>query len=83
MIASRIWGGWVSEFFVMLCDGKQGGEWYFMKGRNVTVKKNHKAFFCTIVRRSGFHRTLMVSSHVSMVIAFLLSFCTYGHFLIR
>ena len=33
----------------------KGGEWYFMKGRNVTVKKVIKAFFCAIVKRSGFH----------------------------
>ena len=25
-------------------DGKQVGEWYFMKGRNVTVKKTMKPF---------------------------------------
>ena len=25
IITSRISGGWVSAFFVMLCDGKQGG----------------------------------------------------------
>ena len=53
-ITSRI-GVWVSAFFVMLCDGKLGGEWYVMKGCLVTVKKNHKAFFCTIVKWSGFH----------------------------
>ena len=50
--------GWVSAFFVMSRDGKQGGEggqWYFMKGRNVTAKKIIKSFFCTIVKRSGFH----------------------------
>ena len=47
--------GWVSAFFVMLRDRKQGGVWYFMKGRNITVKKYHKAFFCTIVKRLGFH----------------------------
>ena len=34
--------------------------------------QNQKDFFCTIVKRSGFHlyRTLMVSSLISMVIAF-------------
>ena len=43
--------------------GGRGGEWYLMKGRNVTVEKNHKPFFCTVVTRSTFHsyRTLMVS----------------------
>ena len=54
----RVRGGWVSTFFVMLCDGKQGGEWYFMKGSNVTVKKIIKPFFVllyTTVKRSGFH----------------------------
>ena len=53
-------GKYVPAFFMMLRDGKQGwrggggGEWYFMKGRNVTVN-NHKAVFCTIVKRLGFH----------------------------
>ena len=42
---SRIGGGWVSTFFLMLRDGKHGGEWYFMKCRNVTVKKIIKPFF--------------------------------------
>ena len=55
IIAPRIGGGWASAFFVMLCHGKQGGERYLMKGRNVTVNKNHKASFCTIVTRLGFH----------------------------
>ena len=54
-----------------------------MKGCNVTVKKNHKAFFYTIVKRLGFDRKLMVNSLVSMVIAFLRSFCTCDHFRIR
>ena len=45
IITSRIGSGLVSAFFVMLRDGKQGGEWYFVKGCNVMVKKNHKAFF--------------------------------------
>ena len=36
-------------------DGKQWGEWYFMKDPNVTVKKIYKSYFCTIVKRSGFH----------------------------
>ena len=40
IITSRIGGGWVSALFVMLCDWKQSGEWCFMKGRNVTVKKS-------------------------------------------
>ena len=40
MITSRTEGGWVSAFFVMLRDGKQGK--YFMKDGNVTVKKNHQ-----------------------------------------
>ena len=33
---------WVSGFFVMLRDRKQGGgsEGYLMKGRNVTIKKS-------------------------------------------
>ena len=35
IITSRIGGGLVSAFFVMLRDGKQEGEWYFMKGHNV------------------------------------------------
>ena len=55
IITSRIGGGWVSAFFVMLRDGKRGGEWYFVEGRSVTVKKIIKPFFCTIVKRSGFH----------------------------
>ena len=45
IITSRIGGGWVSAFFVMLRDGKQGGgERYLMKGRNITVKKIIKPF---------------------------------------
>ena len=39
--------GWVSAFFVMSRDGKEGGEggqWYFMKGRNVTAKKSLSLF---------------------------------------
>ena len=56
IITSPIGGGWVSAFFVMLRDGKQGGEWYFMKEYNVTVKKKIiKYCFCTIVKRSGLH----------------------------
>ena len=56
MISSRIGAGWALAFFVMLRDGKQGAEgWYIMKGCNVTVKKNHKAFFCIIAKRWGFH----------------------------
>ena len=38
IIRSRIRSGWVSAFFVMLSDWKQGE--YFMKDGNVTVKKN-------------------------------------------
>ena len=45
MITSRIGGGWVSAFFVILRDGKQGAEWCFMKGGHVTVKKIKKSFF--------------------------------------
>ena len=37
IITSRIWGGWVSVFSVMLRDGKQGG--LGVKGSNITVKK--------------------------------------------
>ena len=73
IITSRIGGGWVSAFFVMLRDGKQGRGWVVTSWKDITsCKKDHKAFFCTIVKRSGFHqyRTLMVSSLVSMVIAF-------------
>ena len=56
IITSCIRDGWVSAIFMMLCDmDNKGGEWYFIKGRNVTVKKNHKALFCTIVKRLGFH----------------------------
>ena len=35
-------------FFVMLRDGKQEGEWYFMKGRHIKVKKIIKPslYFC-------------------------------------
>ena len=44
IITSRIVGGWVSTFFAMLRDGKQEGEWYLMKGRNITVKKIIKLF---------------------------------------
>ena len=39
--------GWVSAFFVMSRDGKQGGgggQWYFMKGRNVTAEKSLSLF---------------------------------------
>ena len=37
-------GGWVSAFFMMLRERKlggrgKGGDWYLIKGRNVTVKK--------------------------------------------
>ena len=46
VITSRIGGGLVLAFFVMLRYGKQGGEWYFMKGCNVTVKKIIKPFLC-------------------------------------
>ena len=53
IITLRIWGGWVSAFSLMLRDGKQRRLW--VKGRNITVKKNHKAFFCTLVTRSEFH----------------------------
>ena len=56
IITSRIGGGWVSAFFVMLRDEwyfMKGGEWYYMKGDNVTVKKV-KAFF-VLLKRSGFH----------------------------
>ena len=28
IVTSRIGGGWVSTFFVMLRGGKRGGEWY-------------------------------------------------------
>ena len=45
MITSRIGGGWVSAFLVILRDGKQGAEWYFMKDGHVTVKKIKKSFF--------------------------------------
>ena len=55
IITSRVGGGCVSVFFLMLCDGKQRGEWYFIKDCNVTVKKIHKPFSCTTVKRSGFH----------------------------
>ena len=44
IITSRIGGGWVSAFFVMLRDGKLGGEWCFMKDCHVTVKKMKKSF---------------------------------------
>ena len=50
IIASCIGGGWVSAFFVM-----RWGEWYLMKGRNVTVKKKSQSLFCTIVTRSRFY----------------------------
>ena len=65
--SQRFWWCYVTQ--------NKGGEWcYFMKG-NVTVKINHKAFFCTIAKRSGFHwyKTLMISSLVSMAIWFLRS----------
>ena len=55
IITWRIGVGWVSAFFVMLRDGKLGGEWYFMNGCHVIVKKIKKPFFCTIVKRSAFH----------------------------
>ena len=47
IITSRIGSGWVSGFFVMLRDRKQGGgsEGYLMKGHNVTIKKIKKPFF--------------------------------------
>ena len=54
MITSRIGVGWVSALFVMLRDGIQGDEWYLMKDRNFTVKRDHKAFCYTIVRESEF-----------------------------
>ena len=38
-------GGWVSTFLVMLRDGKQGVEWYLIKGCNVMVKKIIKPLF--------------------------------------
>ena len=41
-------------FFAMLRDGKQEGEWYFMKGRHIKVKKIIK-LLSTFVKRSGFH----------------------------
>ena len=38
--------GWIGlSVFVMLRDRKQGDEWHFMKGRNVTVKKIINPFF--------------------------------------
>ena len=41
IITSRVGGGWVSGFFVMLRDGIQEGiQEYLMEGRNVTVKKS-------------------------------------------
>ena len=46
---------WVGlSIFLMLRDGKQGGEWYFIKGRNVTVKKIIKDFlyYCEEIRIS-------------------------------
>ena len=55
IITSRIGGGWVSAFFVMLRDAKQGGvSGTLMKGRKVKVKKKHKAIFCTIVTSRDF-----------------------------
>ena len=53
-ITSRIGVGWVSAFFVMLRDEKLGGEWYFMKGCLVTVKKIIKPFlyYCEEIRIS-------------------------------
>ena len=50
MITSRIGGGWVSAFLVILRDGKQGAEWYFMKDGHVTVKKIKKSFFVLLWR---------------------------------
>ena len=52
MICSNCyWGGsiimsgiGVSEFFMMLRNGKQGCEWYFMKGYNITIKKSGPGF---------------------------------------
>ena len=54
IITSRIEGGLVSAFFVMLRDGKPGGEWYFMKGHNVTVKKIINPFFVLLRRDRDF-----------------------------
>ena len=48
IITSRIGGGWVSALFVMLRDGKQWGEWYLKKSRDVTVKKIIKPFFALL-----------------------------------
>ena len=46
--------GWVDlSVFVMLRNGKQGSEWYWVKGSSVTVKKkkNLKAFFFVLLWR--------------------------------
>ena len=45
IITLSMWGGWVSAFFVMLRTKTRVCVWYFMKGRNVTVKKIKKPFF--------------------------------------
>ena len=55
MITSRIGVGGSHHFLLCCVTENKGSEWYFMKDRNVTVIKYHKAFFCTIVTRLGFH----------------------------
>ena len=45
IITSSMWDGWVSAFFVILRTKTRVCVWYFMKGRNVTVKKIKKPFF--------------------------------------
>ena len=48
-------GGWVSAFFMILRDGRQV-EWVVPHEKpSCHDKKSHKAFFCTIVKKSRFH----------------------------
>ena len=57
IITSRMGGGWVSTFLVIMRNRKKRGhEWHLMKDRNVTVKKIYKVFFCTTAARSEFHQ---------------------------
>ena len=54
IITSRIADEWVSVLFVILRDENKGGEWYLIKGCNVTVKKIVKPLFALLWRNRDF-----------------------------
>ena len=70
-------GGLISALFLMLRDGKEGGEWYLMKGCNVKMKTVIKAFFVLMCRGQDFinidSKLTCINGHRSFAIILYLS----------